>query len=149
MAKIKSNKEKSQINESVQVDEGIYLIKKTQPENKFSKNKAVFTILGKHKVLDNYYPALSDTDDDLDIAYAKFETVRGKTKFFIKTDDDGLLFNPISPDANTTDFKFRVMKNQGHAWKYQSVTEECFYQYLEFLKTKNTLYLKYAQRIYQ
>jgi hypothetical protein len=138
MAKTKQSKE---------IGEGIFLIDKAKSDNLSNNKIIIFTILGSHKSLDDGYPILTNQDEESDLAFAKRETVNGKENYFIKTDDENSLYNPISSSPSNRDHKFKVLKNQPKSWQFSKVNAECFNQYITFLKTKNLLYLKYANRI--
>ena len=128
-------------------DEGIYHLDKKITENISVIKKTVYTILGNQTALLDDYPTLSNCDDNSDLAYAKQEVINNKEYYSIKLDDEGLLLNPISANSMNKDHKFKVLKGKDKSWQYIKVNKECFNYYLDFLKTKNTLYLKYAERV--
>lgn len=129
---------------SKEVDTGVYIIDKTQTVKTTKKNKLVFTVLGQQTELIDGYPVLSIKDaENSDLAYAK----KDNNTFYIKIDDQGLLFNPMSAAPNKSDFKYKMMKNEkDKSWEFVKVSAECFEQYITMLKTRNTLYLKHAER---
>lgn len=137
----------AKVKESKKLDDGIYLINQAEPPKLPNVKKIVFTILGNQQTLEQGYPVLSGKDaENMETACAKREIINKKETFFIKIDDEGMLFNPINPGPTMRDHKYKMLKGQDKSWQYIQVNQDCFTQYLEFLRTKNVLHLKYSER---
>lgn len=77
------------------------------------------------------------------LACAYSEKIGDDIKYFIRKNEDGNLLNPESMQKPS--FKSKIFKNQKEQ-KYLLVSKECFYYYLNFLKTKNITSYKFAER---
>lgn len=138
---------KKQIQQSKQLDTGVYQLDKNTEIVENSKSKVVYTLFGSHDKLRNGYPLLSNADTSKDkLAYAIAETNNEKVTYFVKIDDQNNLFNPINIAPSQTSAVFKIMKDNKN-WQFQKTNEKCFNQYIEFLKTKNILYLKFAEQL--
>lgn len=137
------------IKQSVEVGDGIYLLDKSKDIVKSKKENLVFTVLGSHDKLDNGNPILTRDDAiNHDLAYAKQVVSNNTQTFYIKIDDQGQFFNPMSAAPNTSDHKYKMMKDdKSKAWQFVKVSEDCFNHYINMLRTRNVLHLKVAERL--
>lgn len=135
--------------QSIEVGDGIYLLDKNRDITTPKKENLVFTILGSHDKLENGVPVLTRDDASNHVlAYAKQEVVNNQQIFYIKIDDEGQFFNPMSPEPNASDHKYKMMKNnKDKAWQFVKVSAECFNHYITMLKTRNVLHLRMAERL--
>lgn len=74
-------------------------------------------------------------------AFAK----KSGSKYFIRKDSAGFLYNPdgIYNQENNKTFSTKMGKD---VYQFRSVTENSYRMYIRFLLTKNTLYLRKAER---
>ena len=129
-----------------EIDTGIYQLDPKKPIVADVKTKKVYTIIGYHHKLSDGYPILVNHNSLQDeLVYAVAETNNDKLTYFIKIDDQGHLFNPLSIGPSQSNKKFKLMaKNKN--WQFEKVNEVSFKSYLEFLKTRNVLHLKFAEQ---
>jgi hypothetical protein len=125
------------------VNNGIFTIDSTKNKKEL-REVVVYTILGSQDKLQNRLPVLLGPEaDKQNIAYAKKNTVNDKSTYYVKVDNFGHLYNPITADRQTS-LKTKLLKET--LSKFIRVSEQCFNYYLEFLKTKNVLHLKFASQ---
>lgn len=118
---------------------GIFLIDKSKAKD-VTNVKTFYTILGQQDKLVNKLPIVLE---DGNTVLARKDTNGEKNTYFIKVDNLGNLYNPIGLNNRIT-LKSKLLKEE--ATKFIKVNELCFNYYLEFLKTKNVLFLKHASR---
>lgn len=108
-----------------------------------TSDKVYYTIHGKHDDLDvNNYP-ICDEDSKKD--YAK-RVVRSDEviKYYIRVSKSGQPFNPIGIDQGKSHAKKH--NDLGDLYPYLEVNKKVFRNYVDFLRTKNTLYLEHVAR---
>lgn len=118
---------------------GIYTIDQSKVKD-VKISKTFYTILGQQDKLVNKQPVVLE---DSEAALARKDTNGEKNTFYVRVDNLGNLFNPIGLNNRVT-LKSKLLKEE--AVKFVKVSELCFGYYLEFLKTKNVLFLKHASR---
>lgn len=69
--------------------------------------------------------------------------IGGKNRYLVKISEHGRLFNPYGLYSEGMETKKRVGRP---TWKFRSTTKECFNNYITFLRTKNEIFLKHAER---
>lgn len=121
------------------MDNIFQLNKETKPEKVYE----FYTLIGKHKFLDNdKNPRLENENED---TFAKKIIVNNNTKYYIKTGTYGKIYNPIGLFSEGTANKF-LSKVGKRAWQFKEVNLKIFNMYINFLKTKNTAWLINAER---
>ena len=134
---------------SKKIETGIYTIdtkKKPDILPKEENNKIIYTIVGSQSRLKDGLPILIGKNAEQNKeAYAKTETINGITSYFIRINDSDELINPLTITPDNNHHKFKVLKGD-QLWQFKKVNQECFNYYLEMLRTRNTLYLKFAER---
>lgn len=130
----------------IERDLGIYKID-TKKEIDITQNaRVVYTIIGSQdRLLDGAPIVLCDDFDER--ALAKKEIKNGKEILYIKINGLGRLANPMSANLDNS-AKSKIMKDNKIS-QFKQVNSECFEQYLIFLKTKNILHYKFAERTRQ
>jgi hypothetical protein len=112
-------------------------------ETKSEKTYEFYTLIGKHKFLDNNKNPRLDTEND--DTFAKKIIGTNSTKYYIKTGTYGKIYNPIGLFSEGTANKF-MSKIGKKAWQFKEVNSKIFDMYVNFLKTKNTAWLTNAER---
>lgn len=107
------------------------------------RSVAAYTMLGKHEYMDDdNCPRVESEDSDETLAKTIF--INGNTRYLVKRDSSGKLFNPLGIDEG------RHNKFLHHAGKdefeFRPVNKKAFVFYLQFLKTKNLAHLRTAER---
>lgn len=69
--------------------------------------------------------------------------IKYQNRYLIKLDENGKLFNPYGPFTEGMETKQRVGRP---TWKFRNTSKNNFNQYINFLKTKNEVFLKNAER---
>lgn len=84
-------------------------------------------------------------DETNPLAYAKQVNNGAKTKYFVKANKYGHVYNPLG--MYETDRKTKVNPRYGmKSFDYRQVSKEVFTMYLNFLNTKNNAWLLNAER---
>lgn len=117
------------------------------PKTRVDKPRAehYFTLIGEEDYQDNdFNPRVKEENNK---AYAKSIYVpdNNTTRYYIKLDSRGKLYNPIGTYQDNQQHQFinRVCKEQT---RYKDVSPKTFDMYLNFLKTKNESWLNNAER---
>lgn len=128
------------------IEEGSYQLDKIKDLPSKIKEKILYTLFGQHQKTLDGFPILIKGDPDKDEAIFAFkETKDTITNFFIKTDDNGTLFNPMEISPSSIHKKIKLLGGS-KIKQFTKVSEECFNLYITFLKTRNTLHLKFAEQ---
>jgi len=69
--------------------------------------------------------------------------IKHQQRYLVKLGENGKLFNPYGLYSEGMETKQRVGRP---TWKFMNTTKSNFNQYINFLKTKNELFLKNAER---
>lgn len=69
--------------------------------------------------------------------------IKYQNRYLVKLDENGKLFNPYGPFTEGMETKQRVGRP---TWKFRNTNRNNFNQYVNFLKTKNEVFLKNAER---
>jgi len=108
------------------------------------KNTLLYTVRGQEDFVDddgffqiNFEPV--DTAKRNPYVHA----IKHQKRFLVKLGENGKLFNPYGPFSEGMETKQRVGRP---TWKFINTTENNFNQYITFLKTKNEVFLKNAER---
>ena len=118
-------------------------VKSIYPEGSV-KNTLLYTVRGREDFVDqdgffqiNFQP----------IEHAKrnpyVHAIKHQKRFLVKLGENGKLFNPYGPFSEGMETKQRAGRP---TWKFINTTENNFNQYITFLKTKNEVFLKNAER---
>lgn len=112
------------------------------PKNKIAT--IFYTLAGKGDTSERGIFCLHSKDDE-SIVHAKQTIIGIKHRFYVKIDDRGYLFNPLNGYN-----EFASAKNKPglgkDTWRFVETTESVFLKYLTFLKTRNELYLRHADK---
>ena len=112
------------------------------------KDVVVFTMLGKQDKMWGNYPIIevlrSEIDDSAD-AFAYRLWNGNRFKYFVKQGRYGKLFDPTGIYSEGT-IKKRNRRAGKPEWTFTEVTELVFNLYIDFLRTKNGMYLRHAER---
>ena len=118
-------------------------VKSIYPETSV-KNTLLYTVRGREDFVDddgffqiNFEPV--DTAKRNPYVHA----IKHQKRFLVKLGENGKLFNPYGPFSEGMETKQRVGRP---TWKFINTTENNFNQYITFLKTKNEVFLKNAER---
>lgn len=89
-----------------------------------------------------------NADDNLSVAKKSFDESLNGERFWIKICTNGINSGKFfDPSTNMTDELKRFDSHTGRfRYSYKSVNKECFNLYLTYLETKNTAFLKNAER---
>lgn len=118
-------------------------VKSIYPETSV-KNTLLYTVRGREDFVDddgffqiNFQP--------VDVAKRNpyVHAIKHQKRFLVKLGENGKLFNPYGPFSEGMETKQRVGRP---TWKFVNTTESNFKQYITFLKTKNEVFLKNAER---
>lgn len=117
---------------------------KPNPE-KTDEDKMVtyYTLIGKHKFIDNDKNPRLETDTDN--VFAKKITNNSSCRYYIKVGTYGKIYNPIGLFSEGTANKFLARAGK-KAWEFKEVNSKVFDMYIKFLKTKNMAWLNNAER---
>lgn len=110
---------------------------RSQDENKF------YTIFGQQEYLDQ--DGYSRVDEDSDNIYAKSMNSNGQTKYYIKCNRYGKLYNPTGMFMEGNHKRFNKMIGSNE-FNFKRVNLRIFELYLSFLKSKNIAWLNNAER---
>lgn len=128
---------------SKQIGEGTYIIDSSKDsELTLKESKTIYTLLGYQDKLVDGLPVL--IKENKDTAFARKEIKNNRSYYYIRLDDNGSLFNPMSQSISVS-FKGKLLASND-VTEFTKVKKECFEHYLEFLKTKNVLHYKFAER---
>ena len=79
-------------------------------------------------------------------AVAKLQNYKdGKSRYFIKIGPEGALYNPYGQHARGS-LHLSSKRNGSPIWRYTEVNENCYKEYVAFLKHRNHRSLSYAER---
>ena len=107
-------------------------------------NTVLYTIRGRHDFVDqdgrfqvNFEPVEKAKNNPY------VHAIRHNSRYLVKLGENGRLFNPYGPFSEGMETKLRVGRP---TWKFINTTKANFDQYVTFLKTKNEVFLKNAER---
>lgn len=87
---------------------------------------------------------------DDDIACCKMETFTDGERYFIRQNISGQFFNFVNSGTGINEIRKRDKRLNRDVWSFKRVrNKEVFDLYRNFLKTKNQVHLRSAERIYQ
>ena len=89
-----------------------------------------------------------DSAKEIDVSsnkcYAKqYCFSNGQNKYYVKFGPDGKMFNPWGMYSEGTESK--SVRNESY-WRFRKTTKKCFDFYLRFLQSRNSGWLKNAER---
>jgi hypothetical protein len=102
-----------------------------------------YTVLGQQEFTDsNGYSRVTEKSDHI---YAKAINAEGETKYFVKCNRYGKLFNPsgMFTEGNHKRFNKMIGSNE---FNFKRVNLRIFELYTSFLKTRNVAWLNNAER---
>ena len=107
-------------------------------------NTVLYTIRGRHDFVDqdgrfqvNFEPVEKAKSNPY------VHAIKHNSRYLVKLGENGRLFNPYGPFSEGMETKQRVGRP---TWKFINTTKANFDQYVTFLKTKNEVFLKNAER---
>jgi len=136
--------------------DGIFNIRSNSQEEKI-QDSMYYGLIGQEDFLDdNGNPRISSEDNPKVMAKAipnkpskhMVSTARMELRFYIRTKQNDIIFNPIQLASNVKDretFGFINNTCKGGV-QFKEVPQSVFDKYVTFLKTKNTRWLNAAQR---
>lgn len=129
---------------------------KANSEDNDSNSELYYTLKGYEEFLDNEGYPRTTNNQSIDIAAKCIRNKKSKHfqqdiyyySFYIRSTPNDSLYNPIEKYSSIEDkrqFEFidKVCKEK---WTFKEVSQVTFKKYLEFLKTKQTSWLKDAER---
>lgn len=127
----------------IDIDNMNFDINHYENKDKSSDEISYFTLKDFSSITDkdnNFIPS----DFDIDSRFAKRKISANEKHYFIRVDNTGKLFNPLSykPEIKNN----RVIIKMSQANNFIKVSEDVFNTYLKFLRTKNELWLNQAER---
>jgi hypothetical protein len=106
----------------------------------------LYTISGFESETDeNGVPLITDQKNDDKVFAKKIIKQNGSTKYLIRFNKDGKMYNPASmyDDKKNTFFLDNITRSSK---EFKEVSYRVFDMYVKFLKTKNTAWLSNAER---
>ena len=106
----------------------------------------LYTAFGKQDWLDEGGFPRADLEG-FDPAQVHAKAVKGdeRTKFYVKTGRHGKFFDPAGLYSEGTEYKQKRHAGKPE-WELKNVSQKAFDFYINFLKTKNTAWLRNAER---
>ena len=118
-------------------------VKSIYPETSV-KNTLLYTVRGREDFVDeNGFFQINFEPVDTAKRNPYVHAIKHQKRFLVKLGENGKLFNPYGPFSEGMETKQRVGRP---TWKFINTTENNFNQYITFLKTKNEVFLKNAER---
>jgi len=113
---------------------------------------SAYTFKGEHDFMDDQgYPMIEIGEEDLEDlfsspdAYALKITKGRLTTYYVKRGRHGHLYNPIGMYTEGT--KNKQMRHAGRPeWRFEATSSKVFNYYIKFLQTKNSAWLRNAER---
>ena len=109
-----------------------------------NQNTVLYTVRGREDFVDqngcfqiNYQPVEQAKTNPY------VHAIRHNHRYLVKLGENGKLFNPYGPFSEGMETKQRVGRP---TWKFINTSKNNFDQYVTFLKTKNEVFLKNAER---
>ena len=109
-----------------------------------NQNTVLYTVRGREDFVDqngcfqiNYQPVEKAKTNPY------VHAIRHNHRYLVKLGENGKLFNPYGPFSEGMETKQRVGRP---TWKFINTNKNNFDQYVNFLKTKNEVFLKNAER---
>jgi hypothetical protein len=101
-----------------------------------------YTIFGKHTFTDEEgNPVIEDEKK----AYAKVIQNRNGTTYYIKVESDGRPFDPLGLYASREEHRLNQVRGKDSV-RFTKTNEVVYNFYIKYLRTKNRVYLKNAER---
>jgi len=123
-------------------DHGFYR-NETYPEST-TKNTILYTVRGREDFVDeNGYFQINYQPIERAKTNPYVHAIKHQSRYLVKLGENGKLFNPYGPFSEGMETKQRVGRP---TWKFINTTKANFDQYVTFLKTKNEVFLKNAER---
>lgn len=99
-----------------------------------------------YKDQDGNYIVIDDKPRENAFTYAYFaeDEETGKKKYFIRTNNNGRLFDPYG--IYTEGYQLKKMAGQSQ-WKFRECAEDAFKHYTHFLRTRQEMHLRSAERV--
>ena len=121
-------------------------------DDRFEVLISAYTFKGEHDFEnEDGYPMIELEDEDIDNLFSLADAYalkikKGKrTEYYVKRGRHGHLYNPIGMYTEGT--KNNQMRHAGRPeWRFETTNKKVFDYYTNFLKTKNTAWLRNAER---
>jgi len=106
----------------------------------------LYTILGNHDWVDeDGFPRMNTKEFDPAQVHAKAVKDSSRTKFYIKRGRYGKPFDPMGIYTEGTEYKQKRHAGKPE-WELKQVNKKAFDFYINFLRTKNSAWLRNAER---
>ena len=108
------------------------------------KNTTLYTVIGRHDFVDDngfFQVNFQPIEEAKKNPYV--HAIKHQNRYLVKLGENGRLFNPYGLYSEGMETKQRVGRP---TWKFINTTKNNFEQYITFLKTKNEVFLKNAER---
>ena len=118
-------------------------VKSIYPETS-NKNTILYTVSGRQDFVDDdgfFQINFQPVDNAKVNPYV--HAIKHQNRYLVKLGENGRLFNPYGLYSEGMETKQRVGRP---TWKFINTTKNNFDQYITFLKTKNEVFLKNAER---
>lgn len=123
------------------MDNFIYTIDKNKNTESITE---LYCITGAEDFVDNFGQPRTKQDDDRVLA-KHIKDIDNQSKFYIRIANTNKLFNPISILGNESSSTFLDNTCRSNN-KFKQVNQKVFSYYLQFLSSKNMLWLNKAER---
>jgi len=118
-------------------------VKSIYPETSV-KNTLLYTVRGREDFVDeNGFFQINFEPVDTAKRNPYVHAIKHQNRYLVKLGENGKLFNPYGLYSEGMETKQRVGRP---TWKFINTTKNNFEQYITFLKTKNEVFLKNAER---
>ena len=124
-----------------ELNKSLYQIKKDVTKPVVEDGIIYYTLLNNKQDSHQGYPIRYKQDE---LCYAYEETKRGVTKFYVLRNMAGDIFNPIA--TLTSEQRFLEKQRGRKTWDFKPINKHAFIFYINFLKTRNTVWFTHAQR---
>jgi hypothetical protein len=126
-------------------DQFIFRQSKKNTKKTESESVELYTLMDNHDYTDEASNPRSKVDNDKVLA-KKFLREDGTTKFMVKRDGSGKLFNPLSIYGDNQSRASNFLDKTCKDFKFRTVNMKIFDYYVSFLRTKNLSWLYNAER---
>jgi hypothetical protein len=126
-------------------DQFIFHQSKRNTKETESESVELYTLMDNHDYTDEASNPRSKVDNDKVLA-KKFLREDGTTKFMVKRDGSGKLFNPLSIYGDNQSRASNFLDKTCKDFKFRTVNMKIFDYYVSFLRTKNLSWLYNAER---
>jgi len=109
------------------------------------RTESYFTLMGSEDFQDKDFNPRTKEESQLTYAKSIYVPDNNSTRYYVKLDSRGKLYNPIGTYQDKPSHQF-INKICKESARYKDVSPKIFDMYLSFLKTKNESWLNNAER---